>query len=90
MYIITRGPGIMAGRDFIGWDDDDDRPCISRAVATLEEARKALRHSFPDFPSYFRAQSSIEELPESGGTIGPLPDGTVIEVKLDRDPIDAA
>lgn len=36
-----------------------------RAVATLDEARQAV------FP---------HALPESGGTVGPLPDGTVIEV----------
>ena len=38
-----------------------------RAVATLDEARAVAEQ--------------INELPASGGTIGPLPDGTIIEVR---------
>jgi hypothetical protein len=77
-----------------------------RAVATLEEARTALRDAdedgwvedrlfalaqrvMADDPQlswdrdrgliYDRARDRL--LPESGGTVGPLPDGTVIEVE---------
>jgi hypothetical protein len=65
------------------------RPCATeygaqfslsrRAVATLEEAQEtawdvACNHLGGD-PAPFVA------LPESGGTVGPLPNGTVIEVE---------
>jgi hypothetical protein len=50
-----------------------------RAVATLEEARglAALPCGISN-PSHFH---QAVRLPESGGTVGPLPDGTVIEVE---------
>lgn len=44
-----------------------------RAVATLEEARAIARETVPRVFSPF--------IPASGCTIGPLPDGTVIEVE---------
>jgi len=59
-----------------------------RAVATLEEARAAVNNALyriegemddPRPLAGFYAQA--DTLPESGGTIGPLPDGTVIEVR---------
>lgn len=43
-----------------------------RAVATLDEARVAVSEATGFDPGWPRL--------ESGGTIGPLPDGTVIEV----------
>jgi hypothetical protein len=58
-------------------------PKVTRtAVATLGEARaKALNltsaHDTGDKPPNHDALA----LPESGGTVGPLPDGTVIEVR---------
>jgi hypothetical protein len=53
-----------------------------RAVATLEEARglAALPCGISN-PSHFH---QAVRLPESGGTVGPLPDGTVIEVEPGR------
>lgn len=54
-----------------------------RAVATLEEARQHCFAVPPDesyygeFDDFYEA---VAALPESGGTVGPLPDGTVIEV----------
>ena len=60
-----------------------------RAVATLEEARQIVL----DFLEFDIAAEQVdadmmdaqyryaEALPESGGTVGPLPDGTVIEVE---------
>jgi len=54
-----------------------------RAVATLEEARDVAEDAvigegrFDNDEAFLAA---IVALPESGGTIGPLPDGTVIEV----------
>lgn len=49
------------------------------AVATLDEAQRYGRRIMADAGQWSTA--AIDELPESGGTIGPLPDGTTIEVK---------
>jgi hypothetical protein len=59
------------------------------AVATIEEARDLAREELDtsavnsldvlDREDDFRA--NIDELPESGGVIGPLPDGYVIDVQ---------
>lgn len=67
----------------------DALPGVSRrAVTTLEEARAALRKIVVDsafdrgstegYPHYEDIGGLIAE---SGGTVGPLPDGTVIEVR---------
>jgi hypothetical protein len=54
------------------------------AVATLEDARSEACRIITRFPStddvlaYF---DTAEHLPASGDTLGPLPDGTVIEVR---------
>lgn len=45
------------------------------AVVTLDEARDYT------FNARVNDDGQIEPLPESGGTVGPLPDGTVIEVR---------
>jgi hypothetical protein len=47
-----------------------------RAVATLDEARM---HTWRTVS--LQAAYAVSALPESGGTVGPLPDGTVIEVE---------
>jgi hypothetical protein len=58
-----------------------------RAVATLEEARQAAWRAHPLFGTtngyaMMKARDEITlAFPDSGGTVGPLPDGTVIEVK---------
>jgi hypothetical protein len=81
-YIVTHRPQPKCIRDemFPG--------IISRrTVATLDEARKAAyalaESAFPY--KLTRAHGAMHEqvvaLPDRGGTIGPLPDGTVIEVK---------
>lgn len=62
-----------------------------RAAATLEEARKAAHDTMFDraMESAWAEGSNaanwqaVNDLPESGGTVGPLPDGTVIEVVCD-------
>jgi hypothetical protein len=55
-----------------------------RAVATLEEAReecdKIVRLRAKDPDEFERLIWASMALPESGGTVGPLPDGAVIEV----------
>lgn len=55
------------------------------AVATLEkakaESRKVVGVLGGSSGSTLSPLHLIDSLPESGGTIGPLPDGTVIEVK---------
>lgn len=47
-----------------------------RAVATLDEARMHVWRTVS-----LQAAYAVSALPESGGTVGPLPDGTVIEVE---------
>jgi hypothetical protein len=60
------------------------RPVSRRAVATLDAARRAClgvldaAHLQGSPVAVYRA---AVDLPESGGTVGPLPDGTVIEVE---------
>lgn len=57
-------------------------PMSRRAVGTLDEARvitgdelrQRLHHTHPKILAHLA-------IPESGGTVGPLPDGTVIEVE---------
>lgn len=59
-----------------------------RAVATLDEARSAAelavieRHRASPRPWGRDWQAEADRLPDSGGTVGPLPDGTVIGVEL--------
>lgn len=63
-----------------------------RAVATLEEARERAEDTVFDHlgPERMPDDRPVEfatyarNLPEEGGTIGPLPDGTVIEVERVR------
>jgi hypothetical protein len=83
-YIVTTTP-----REPEGWDDDSDFAPSRRAVATLEEARRAARSTVerampidrPGFSPRHGFLCNTDALPEEGGTIGSLPDGTVIEVE---------
>lgn len=62
-------------------------PLSRRAVATLDEARTAAEDRVIDALGVLGTHAASDErfdareLPEQGGTIGPLPDGTVIEVE---------
>lgn len=67
-------------------------PTGSKAVATLDEAREAayatvenqIATSGPSYASPDDAQTmalAAAHIPAEGGTIGPLPDGTVIAVR---------
>lgn len=80
-YIITTKP-----RPRLKWHGS----CVPgvesrRAVATLEEAQDAVpemmhgRHNL-DVAAIASTAHALISLPDSGGTIGPLPDGTEIEV----------
>lgn len=53
------------------------------AVATLDDARGHARVSLGGALGWqvVEHRTAIDELPESGGTIGPLPDGSMIEVR---------
>lgn len=51
-----------------------------RAVATLEEARAAARVEVIEGKGTHVHSHRAIHLPESGGIIGPLPDGTEIQV----------
>jgi len=68
------------------------RAKVSRhAVTTLEKAQLAAwgivqgRTWDSDVSAYQAASDKARTLPKDGGTIGPLPDGTVIEVVLTTD-----
>jgi hypothetical protein len=58
---------------------------VSRhAVATLENARESTAYTVICIDQDCRRSSyedAARSLPKAGGTVGPLPDGTVIEVK---------
>jgi hypothetical protein len=57
-------------------------PVSRRAVATLEEARDSIYSLCAEKDvDDERIADDIDHLPDSGGTVGPLPDGTVIEVE---------
>jgi hypothetical protein len=84
-YIITtkrQTPFGRAGGQTIGGPVD---VIVSRrANATLEDARESARDATAAHCGDYALAEWDEmalTLPESGGTIGPLPDGTVIEVK---------
>jgi hypothetical protein len=91
-YIITTSEPFDA-------DVHTHRPAFTRrAVATLEETHD---HVFEEiWAAYGRtagtndatpALGQADALTESGGTIGPLPDGTVIEVeRVDWDHVERA
>lgn len=57
----------------------EDRVVSRRAVATLEDARRHVSYA-SCLPSG-RHTTNGHEITESGGSVGPLPDGTSIEVK---------
>jgi len=72
-YIITTKPHFYSD------------PPTEHAVATLDEARSycraEVRRTAKGHLSVGRLGLAIARMPETGGTIGPLPDGTVIEVR---------
>jgi hypothetical protein len=66
--------------------DEFLKPLFRRAVATPEEARDRAKAiviaAMPMATADWRSlRAAALTLPESGGTVGPLPDGTVIEVE---------
>ena len=89
-YIITT---IRPDTDYGDVPEDADPDVIAamieakdsrRAVATLEEAREAVSDALYENgaePDSWRLAEQFDTMPESGGTIGPLPDGTMIEVE---------
>lgn len=86
-YVITTTtPGYYCMHCGPGACTTDSHSLVSRvAVATLEDARKhCLEETVRTHAWGYGSQpfiSASRALPESGGTIGPLPDGTIIEVR---------
>lgn len=84
-YIIKQGPGGRFGHEHNQLAPGDE--LVSEyAVATLEEARTVpvahIEHaSIGSRDDWADAHYAAQTLPESGGTVGPLPDGTIIEVR---------
>jgi hypothetical protein len=78
-YIVTTKRPAKVDHD----EERAEREHVSRrAVATLEEARDFIYSLCAETDvDDERIADDIDRLPESGGTVGPLPDGTVIEVK---------
>lgn len=61
-----------------------DIPTSRTAVATLDEARETAHQIAGASGVWVKVRPHVWDakgLPEAGGTVGPLPDGTVIEVK---------
>ncbi len=75
-YIITTIDGYGIKR--YGIDVARHVASARRAVATLDEARERVAIQASDRDGWNREGL---ELPAIGGTVGPLPDGTVIEVE---------
>jgi hypothetical protein len=69
------------------WRDDERGDPV--AVATIEEARETAREELVSMERTTLAEAAratelgedIRTLPESGGVIGPLPDGYVVDVQ---------
>ena len=85
-YIITTKTPYM----WQGNGPNGNAGVTRRAVATLDEAREAVVAKVKRNPmtttkrEYVEAAKLVKAgntLPESGGTVGPLPDGTVITVE---------
>jgi hypothetical protein len=78
-YIVTTKRPAKVDHD----EERAEREHVSRrAVATLEEARDFIYSLCAETDvDDERIADDIDRLPESGGTVGPLPDGTVIEVE---------
>ena len=95
-YIITTTQREITGSEG-AWRGSVLEHEVSRtAVATLEDAREAALQGIEDayrgqvphivdsahgLEAFHESDTDAEELLESGGTVGPLPDGTVIEVR---------
>jgi hypothetical protein len=84
-YIVTT---TRPGTKYLSAEPDvaptHDSPAVSRrTVATLEGKHldPFWRESGIDPRSWNEATLGCLRLPEQGGTVGPLPDGTVIEVE---------
>ena len=71
-------PYIITTRRRTSTPEGFDPPLTRRAVATLEEAKRAVRMNNRDV--FYSEWFDRIDLPADGGTIGPLPDGTTIEV----------
>ena len=78
-YVITTSRTIIGGYTAPG-ERETITDTTRRAVATLEEAREAAREALPAAANLSRHYEA-EDIPAAGGTIGPLPDGTVIGVR---------
>lgn len=77
-YIITMTPRCECGEHHHGSDG------TKRAVATIEQARDAaadIIYRQHDGTSHFDHFDAATYMPDTGGSIGPLPNGTVIEVR---------
>lgn len=88
-YIITTMP--REWRDYAAQHGTDDavqrggmNPVTRRAVATLDMETLKQEAKRAQSAMIFGVEriAQIERAVETGGTIGPLPDGTVIEVAL--------
>lgn len=92
-YIVTTTKPtdpVFVGQIHMGTHTRDEWEAthVSRlAVATLEEAQQEAwgvvsgRPWLNDVSTYQAAADVAHSLAESGGTVGPLPDGTLIEVE---------
>jgi hypothetical protein len=78
-YIVTTTPS----KSYAGRARNVDAFPTRRAVATLDEARRCAIRAVGDERGldWQRHRNAATWLPEHGGTVGPLPDGTVVMVE---------
>jgi hypothetical protein len=93
--VMTKRPDQAAHEDRFYEDNDDLVITSRRAVATLDETQQEvadlvgrLSHAHYAGGDWTGRKRTVDRLldaafylPEQGGTVGPLPDGTVIEVE---------
>lgn len=89
-FIVTTKRAPIAANPFASFgsfakDSQVTQPRVvsCRAVASLEEAAKVIYTAAGQqtTPSDWSYDQCLCKLPDSGGSVGPLPDGTVIEVE---------
>lgn len=82
-YVVTTGKRFNDTDSGIGGVQVESR----RAVATIEDARNAADAILADHSdgaqlmAWAAISAEVPNLPEAGGKVGPLPDGTMVEVE---------
>ena len=96
-YIVTTKEPVHHPGEAVTIREGDYVPPRGRHAGGSQGATGSVQADLNDYAStsatdgdYDRVSDQLQTLPESGGTIGPLPDGTVIEVKQWREEVACA